>query len=109
MLHSAPIQDGGNKKANARYTRLLAYDVSAPLTVRPPLVAEYVVPLPLDGDGKTLGASEVHFVSEGLFLVLARDGNGHGGDGTVSAYKYVLSIIFSFLSNFPWEMNVFFK
>lgn len=87
MLQSAPIQDGGNKKSNARYTRLLAYDVSSPDTDRPALVAEYIVPLPLDSDGKTLGASEIAFVGENLFLVLARDSNGHGGDDTASEYK----------------------
>lgn len=89
MLQSATIQDGGNKKSNSRYTRLLAYDISSPLTVRPNLTAEYMVPLPLDDDGKTLGASEIHFISENLFLVLARDGNGHGGDDTDSLYKWV--------------------
>lgn len=88
MLQSATVQDGGNKKSNARYTRLLAYDVSAPSTTRPALKAEYVVPLPLDSDDKTLASSEIAFVSENIFLVLARDSNGHGGDDTTSAYKY---------------------
>jgi hypothetical protein len=87
MLQSATIQDGGNKKSNARYTRLLAYDVSSSSTVRPALKAEYIVPLPLDSDSKTLGASEISFVSENLFLVLSRDSNGHGGDDTESEYK----------------------
>ena len=89
MLQSATIQDGGNKKKNARYTRLLAYDVSAPATARPALTAEYVVPLPLDSDAKTLGASEIAFVGGTLFLVLARDSNGAGGDATTSEYKCV--------------------
>ena len=89
MLQSATIQDGGNKKKNARYTRLLAYDVSAPAATRPALAAEYVVPLPLDSDAKTLGASEIAFVGGTLFLVLARDSNGAGGDATTSEYKCV--------------------
>ncbi|KAI0055433.1 hypothetical protein BV25DRAFT_174050 [Artomyces pyxidatus] len=87
LLQSATIQDGGNKKSNARYTRLLAWDISDPEETRPTLTGEWVVPLPLDSSGKTLGASELHFVSDGVFLVLSRDGNGHGGDTTLSAYK----------------------
>lgn len=87
MLQSAPIQDGGNKKSNSRYTRLLAYDISSPSTVRPALKAEYIVPLPQDSDGDTLGASEISFVSQNLFLVLARDSDGHGGDDDKSSYK----------------------
>lgn len=93
MLQSATIQDGGNKKSNARYTRLLAYDIAAPTTTRPALTAEFIVPLPLDSDGKTLGASEIAFVSDGLFLVLARDSNGHGGDDTTSEYKCARPVV----------------
>ncbi|KAI9441308.1 esterase-like activity of phytase-domain-containing protein [Lactarius indigo] len=88
LLQSAAIQDGGNKKSTARYTRLVAYDISHASTTRPPLVGEWVVPLPLDSAGKALGASELHYVKNGVFLVLARDGNGHGGDATLSAYKH---------------------
>ena len=91
LLQSAAIQDGGNKKSTARYTRLVAYDISEASTTRPPLVGEWVVPLPLDSSGKTLGASELHFVKNGVFLVLSRDANGHGGGTTLSAYKSVLS------------------
>ena len=87
MLQSATIQDGGNKKSNSRYTRLLAYDISQPTEIRPALIAEYIVPLPQDSDGKTIAASEIAFVSNQLFLVLARDGNGHGDDDTESEYK----------------------
>ena len=90
MLQSATIQDGGNKKSNSRYTRLLAYDISQPSEIRPALVAEYVVPLPQDSDGHTLGASEIAFVSDQLFLALSRDSDGHGGDDTKSSYKWVL-------------------
>jgi hypothetical protein len=93
LLQSATIQDGGNKKSNARYTRLVAYDISQASTTRPPLVGEWVVPLPLDSSGKTLGTSELHYVSNGVFLVLSRDGNGHGGDATLSAYKSVLYLL----------------
>ena len=93
MLQSATIQDGGDDKDTSRYTRLLAYDISQPLEIRPALVAEYVVPLPQSSKGKTLGASEIAFVSKQLFLVLSRDGDGHGGDDTESSYKWVLSLI----------------
>lgn len=92
MLQSATVQDGGDSKSTSRFTRLLAYDISAPLLVRPPLRAEYVVPLPLNSKGNTLAASEIHFVSEGVFLVLARDGNGHGDDNHLSQFKWVCEI-----------------
>ncbi|KAJ7225069.1 esterase-like activity of phytase-domain-containing protein [Mycena haematopus] len=82
ILQSATIQDGA-----LQYTRLLAYDVSAP-TVSVPLVGEWVVPLPLSSSGKVEATSEIHFVSEGVFLCLARDGNGHGGSGDKIKYKH---------------------
>jgi len=82
ILQSATIQDGA-----LQYTRLLAYDVSAP-TVSVPLVGEWVVPLPLSNSGKVEATSEIHFVSEGVFLCLARDGNGHGGSGDNIKYKH---------------------
>ncbi|KAI0330295.1 hypothetical protein GY45DRAFT_758973 [Cubamyces sp. BRFM 1775] len=87
LLQSATIQDGGSDKTTSRYTRLLAYDISDALVVRPTLIGEYVVPLPLSKKGKTQAASELHFVSEGIFLVLSRDGDGHGGDDAKSSYK----------------------
>lgn len=87
LLQSATIQDGGTDKSTSRFTRLLAYDVSNALTTRPPLIGEWVVPLPQNKKGNTLAASEVHFVSEGVFLVLSRDGDGHGGDDNKSAFK----------------------
>jgi len=87
MLQSATIQDGGDDKSTSRYTRLLAYDISAPSLVRPSLKGEWVVPLPQSSKGNTLAASEIHFVSQNVFLVLARDGDGHGGDDNNSKYK----------------------
>ena len=90
MLQSATIQDGGDDKDTSRYTRLLAYDVSSALTETPPLIGEWVVPLPQTSKGKTLAQSEIHFVKENVFLVLARDGDGHGGDDDKSSYKYGL-------------------
>ncbi|KAI0674352.1 esterase-like activity of phytase-domain-containing protein [Trametes maxima] len=87
LLQSATIQDGGSDKTTSRYARLLAYDISNALAVRPPLIGEFVVPLPQSKKGKTLGSSELHFVSDGVFLVLSRDGDGHGGDDAKSSYK----------------------
>ncbi|KAH9919965.1 esterase-like activity of phytase-domain-containing protein [Epithele typhae] len=87
MLQSATMQDGGGDKDTERYTRLLAWDVSSPLSGPPPLIGEWVVPLPLSSKGKTFPQSEIHFVSEDVFLVLSRDGDGHGGDDNNSAYK----------------------
>ncbi|KAI0777723.1 esterase-like activity of phytase-domain-containing protein [Trametes elegans] len=88
LLQSATIQDGGDDKTTSRYTRLLAYNITDALNVRPTLIGEYVVPLPQSKNkGKTRAASELHFVSEGVFLVLSRDSDGHGGDDAKSSYK----------------------
>lgn len=90
LLQSATIQDGGDSDETSRFTRLLKYDVSNP-AVRPPLVGEWVVPLPISGNkGKTRAQSETHFISENLFFVLARDGNGNGDSTTESKYKYAM-------------------
>ncbi|KAI0084970.1 esterase-like activity of phytase-domain-containing protein [Irpex rosettiformis] len=99
MLQTATIQDGGNKKSNSRYTRLLAYDVSSPTTVTPALKAEYIVPLPQDSDGKTLGSSEIAWVGGDIILALARDGSGHGDDNATSAYKGIDLVDFSSATN----------
>ncbi|TFK63558.1 hypothetical protein BDN72DRAFT_902320 [Pluteus cervinus] len=87
MLQSATIQDGGDKGKTSRNTRLLAYDIHNP-NVRPELVGEWIVPLPLDDDGKAIDCNEMHFVSPGVFLILTRDGDGRGGDKDASSYKH---------------------
>ncbi|KAM5537133.1 hypothetical protein V8D89_009279 [Ganoderma adspersum] len=87
LLQSATIQDGGDDKSTSRYTRLVAFDISSPLAAKPPLIGEWVVPLPQTKKGKTLASSELHLVSENIFLVLARDSDGHGGDDSKSSYK----------------------
>ncbi|KAF8073549.1 hypothetical protein FPV67DRAFT_1446478 [Lyophyllum atratum] len=51
------------------------------------IFGRWVVPLPLSSKGNTLGCSEIHFVSPGVFLALSRDGDGRGGDDTNSKYK----------------------
>jgi hypothetical protein len=50
---------------------------------------EWVVPLPQSDKGKTEASSEIHYLSNTTFLVLARDGDGHGGDDNNSKYKQV--------------------
>ncbi|KAK7689375.1 hypothetical protein QCA50_007167 [Cerrena zonata] len=87
LLQSATIQDGGGDKTTSRFTRLFAFNISDPSAVRPPLIGEWVVPLPQSKKDKTRASSEVHFVHQNVFLVLARDGNGHGDDDTESSYK----------------------
>ncbi|KAG8964151.1 hypothetical protein FRC03_002159 [Tulasnella sp. 419] len=92
MLQSATIQDGGADKATSRHTRLFAWKVQPLLTsLKPPLVGEWVVPLPQTSKGKTLAQSEIHYLNEKQFLVLSRDGKGRGDDehDTKSAYKSV--------------------
>jgi hypothetical protein len=88
LVQSALRQDGGDGSSSARfYTRFLAYDA----TRSPPrLKAEYVVKLPLDGTNRTAAQSEVHFISDTQFLVLARDsgnGFGNGASNTRSTYR----------------------
>ncbi|KAG6841252.1 hypothetical protein C0991_000392 [Blastosporella zonata] len=87
MLQSATLQDGGDGSTTSRYTRLVAYDVSFPVIFRPKLIGEWVVPLPLSSKNKTQASSEMHFISPGVFLTLARDGNGHGNSNDQSKYK----------------------
>ncbi|EIN10940.1 hypothetical protein PUNSTDRAFT_133002 [Punctularia strigosozonata HHB-11173 SS5] len=87
LLQSATIQDGGDSKSTSRYTRLLAYYIPATTSTRPQLIGEWVVPLPQNSKGNTLAQSEMHFLSPTTFLVLARDGKGHGDDDTSSSYK----------------------
>ncbi|PPQ84110.1 hypothetical protein CVT24_002358 [Panaeolus cyanescens] len=86
MLQSATIQDGGSSKSTSRFTRLLAYNVANP-AVKPRLVGEWVVPLPLSDKNNTRACSEIHFVSKNIFLALSRDGDGRGGDDNNSKYK----------------------
>ncbi|KAF9446969.1 hypothetical protein P691DRAFT_732245, partial [Macrolepiota fuliginosa MF-IS2] len=83
MLQSATMQDGGTDKTTSRYTRLFAFDLESLK-----LVGEWVVPLPLSSSGKTLASSEIILVRPGVFLALARDANGRGGDDTESSYKH---------------------
>ncbi|EED20789.1 conserved hypothetical protein [Talaromyces stipitatus ATCC 10500] len=90
LTQSALNQDGGLKKMNRRYARLVEYDLSS-TKIAPTYVAEYVVPLPLyDGDSQVAAQSEIHYISDKQFLVLARDRNaGHGQKSSESVYRNV--------------------
>ncbi|EIM83805.1 uncharacterized protein STEHIDRAFT_148606 [Stereum hirsutum FP-91666 SS1] len=103
LLQSATIQDGGDDDMTSRYTRLVAFDVSSSSTASSftaanvtssrsetatgTVTGEWVVPLPTSKKGKTRAASELHYVSEGVFFVLSRDGKGHGDDDDDASYK----------------------
>jgi hypothetical protein len=88
LLQSAAIQEGGMDDGTRRYVRFFKYDVSN--AARPVYVAEYVVPLPQYDDGDNVAAqSEVKFISDTQFIVLARDGGaGAGQDDTESVYRH---------------------
>ena len=89
LTQSALNQEGGLKNKNRRYARLLAYDISDS-TTPPSYKAEYVVPLPFYPDGSKVAAqSEIHYVSDTQFLILARDSNsGHGQASSTSVYRH---------------------
>ena len=87
LLQSAPVQDGGPNKATNRYTRFLKYDVDNLNNIK--LKEEYIVPLPQSSKGNTLAQSELLWLNDHQFLVLARDGNGAGDSDTGSKYKSV--------------------
>lgn len=91
LMQSALTQEGGTTDSGRRYARLFKYDVSNPKS--PVYAAEYIVPLPRfqNQNNKTRIAaqSEIKFISETQFLVLARDsGAGHGQDRSQSIYRH---------------------
>ncbi|KAF2458237.1 3-phytase [Lineolata rhizophorae] len=88
MIQSGMNQEGGDEDETRRYARVLQYDISCdPPTYR----AEWVVSLPLYDDGEeTAGQSEIKFISDTQFLVLARDGDaGRGLEETESLYRHL--------------------
>jgi len=64
---------------------MLGYDVSN--VIKPKLVHEYVVQLPVSKKGKTRKSSELHVVDSTTFLILSRDGNGFGDTDSDSSFK----------------------
>jgi hypothetical protein len=90
LMQSALDQEGGLKKKNRRYTRLLQYSASAFSSSAPVPEAEYVVPLPLYNDDSVAAQSEIHFLTDTQFFVLARDSNaGHGAASSTSLYRHI--------------------
>ncbi|KAI9712339.1 MAG: hypothetical protein M1820_001552 [Bogoriella megaspora] len=91
LMQSALDQEGGLKKKNRRYARLVEWDIGcSPAEYR----AEYVVPLPLyatgGNDTQVAAQSEIHYLGGTQFLVLARDsGAGRGQESTESLYRQV--------------------
>ncbi|CAE6453719.1 unnamed protein product [Rhizoctonia solani] len=92
LLQSATIQDGGGDKDTNRYTRLFAWDISTPGSSR--LTGEWVVPLPQSKKGKTYAQSEIYALTLTQFLVLSRDGHGHGDDGNDAKSDYKQADLF---------------
>ncbi len=97
-LQSALIQDNARGSAAGRVnTRVLVYDVSRSSTPSRP-VAHYVLQLPAyndDGNGappnRTAAQSEIVALDSRRFLMLARDGAGHGAAGNAPIiYKSIL-------------------
>lgn len=89
LLQSALDQDGGLNATTRRHARLLEYDVTDPF--KPVYKAEFVVPLPMiTNNTKVAAQSEIHYLSDTQFLVLARDsGRGHGQDNAKSTYRQI--------------------
>lgn len=87
LLQSATIQDGGSDKTTNRHARLFAWNVASSGAAN--LVGEWVVSLPQSKKLKTRAQSEIIYLNDKQFLVLARDGNGHGDADTESDYKCV--------------------
>ncbi|GAA5856230.1 hypothetical protein JCM8547_000831 [Rhodosporidiobolus lusitaniae] len=83
LLQSALMQDQNvEDEVSVENTRMLVYDISTPSA--PTLIEEYVVVLP-KSDSKVFASSEVHYVKDGLFMVLARDGKGNGNGDSPSS------------------------
>ncbi|KAI4717773.1 outer membrane autotransporter [Aureobasidium sp. EXF-10727] len=90
LMQSALDQEGGLKKKNRRYTRLLQYSAPASTSSTPIYEAEYVVPLPLYNTDSVAGQSEIHFLTPTQFFILARDsGAGHGQESSTSVYRHI--------------------
>ncbi|CUA76575.1 hypothetical protein RSOLAG22IIIB_06358 [Rhizoctonia solani] len=92
LLQSATIQDGGGDKDTNRYTRLFAWDISTSGSSH--LIGEWVVPLPQSKKGKTYAQSEIYALTSTQFLVLSRDGHGHGDDGNDAKSDYKQADLF---------------
>ena len=95
LLQSALDQEGGPDNPNRLQARFLEYDISSP--TKPQYKDEFVVTLPLYTNPtakaskatKVAAQSDIHFLGNGQFLILARDsGAGHGQDSSTSIYRH---------------------
>jgi hypothetical protein len=91
LLQSATQQDGGDRTNTRRNTRFLQYSMSKK---SPEYVAEYVVQLATFLDAanaiRVAAQSEIHYISDFQFLILARDsGAGHGTTSSTSLYRHI--------------------
>lgn len=100
LIQSALEQEGGMDSETRRYARLVQYEIPHSRgygydrkSSTPVYKAEYVVPLPLftnaKGNQRVAAQSEIHYISETQYLILARDsGAGHGQDDSFSRYRH---------------------
>ncbi|KAH0363918.1 3-phytase, partial [Aureobasidium melanogenum] len=90
LMQSALNQEGGLKKKNRRYARLLQYSIPSSDSSSPIYTAEYIVPLPLYDNDEVAAQSEIHFLTPTQFFILARDSNaGHGQASSTSVYRHI--------------------
>jgi len=91
LMQSALNQEGGLTNKYSFNPRFVVYDITTP---QPTYLAEYIVPenhvMPSNTSSKTAHQSEIHYISDTQFLILARDSNaGRGQASTESIYRQV--------------------
>lgn len=88
LMQSALAQEGGTGNPKRKQARLIHYKIT---NNKADYEAEYVVTLPLYADGKKVAAqSEIYWLGDDQFFVLARDsGAGHGQSDSTSLYRHV--------------------
>ena len=95
LTQSALRQDSGSNNPSTANARFLQYDISGLNRLSPKLEAEYVVHLantiPGNPTSRVARQSEIHYISDTQFLILARDsGAGRGqGASTTSVYRHI--------------------
>ena len=91
MTQSALAQEGGTGNPSRKQVRLVKYNIGGK---KPEYEEEYVATLPLYDDGKKVAAqSEIHFIGDDQFFVLARD-SGYGGGQKDSKSLYRQADVF---------------
>lgn len=89
VLQSAVRQDYDSSFDDGRFTRMLEYDISDMLATK--LVAQYVIELPQRDPDSIFKTSEIHYVSDNVFLLIARDGRGNGNGDSPSSSASISS------------------